>query len=66
MYQTQGGSRQDGNNLSASGFWIPQSPSAQQIRQALTEYGILPLGCPMVKRQTNPVKSILLYGSKCV
>lgn len=44
------------------GNWVPPDPSAAQLRQSLTEYGVLPLGSGFVRARTPPVRSILLYG----
>jgi len=35
-----------------------------QIRQNLTEYAVLPLGCDKVRADTSHIRSILLYGPK--
>lgn len=43
--------------------WVPQNPSAAQIRQNITEYAILPLGSAFVRKSTKLVRSILLYGA---
>lgn len=39
-------------------------PSMAQIRQALTEYAILPLGSQYIHERSPYVKSILLYGAE--
>lgn len=39
-------------------------PSMAQIRQALTEYSILPLGSQFIHERAPYVKSILLYGAE--
>jgi len=39
-------------------------PSMSQIRQALTEYAILPLGSQYIHERAPHVKSILLYGAE--
>lgn len=44
------------------GNWVPPDPSAAQLRQALTEYAVLPLGSSFVRARTPTVRSILLYG----
>lgn len=45
------------------GAWEPQDPSIAQIRQAITEYCILPNGDAEVKeKMTNIIKSVMLYG----
>ncbi|GAB9473630.1 Dynein regulatory complex protein 11 [Globisporangium polare] len=46
------------------GNWVPQDPSAAQLRQNLTEYAILPLGSLVVRSKTPHVRSIMLYGPK--
>lgn len=46
------------------GNWVPQDPSAAQLRQNLTEYAILPLGSSFVRSKTKHVRSIMLYGPK--
>ena len=44
-----------------------------QIRQSVTEYGIIPLGCPLARKRVwqfcadngmKPGKSLLLYGPR--
>lgn len=45
--------------------WMPQNPSMAQLRAAMTEYGILPLGSNEIKKKVLPennVRSIMLYG----
>jgi len=52
--------------------WVPANPSAQQIRQAVTEYAVLPLGSPAVRAGQADYctsralgaapRSLLLYG----
>lgn len=37
-------------------------PSAQQIRECITEYGVLPLASSYVKQNAPLVSSVLLYG----
>ncbi len=70
-----GSSYQSTNNPGqrVDGFWVPQDPSAPQVRQSLTEYAILPLGSQAVREQVwkhceeDGVKlprSILLYGAR--
>ncbi|RLN47713.1 hypothetical protein BBJ29_000583 [Phytophthora kernoviae] len=44
------------------GNWVPQDPSAAQLRQSLTEYGVLPLGSPFIRARTPLVRSLMLYG----
>jgi hypothetical protein len=46
------------------GNWVPQDPSAAQLRQSLTEYGVLPLGSPFIRARTPLVRSIMLYGPR--
>jgi SpoVK/Ycf46/Vps4 family AAA+-type ATPase len=46
------------------GHWVPQDPSAAQIRQNLTEYAVLPLGSNIVRSKTPHVRSVMLYGPK--
>ncbi|KAG7383978.1 hypothetical protein PHYPSEUDO_003147 [Phytophthora pseudosyringae] len=46
------------------GNWVPQDPSAAQLRQSLTEYGVLPMGSPFVRVRTPLVRSIMLYGPR--
>ncbi|KAG6617517.1 iq and aaa domain-containing [Phytophthora cinnamomi] len=46
------------------GNWVPQDPSAAQLRQSLTEYGVLPLGSPFVRARTPIVRSLMLYGPR--
>merc|ERR1711865_1124523 len=45
-----------------TGEWVPQDPSMAQLRQSITEYAILPLGSSVVRKQTQHIKSLLLYG----
>ena len=70
-----GSSYQSTNNPGQriDGKWVPQDPSVPQVRQALTEYAILPLGSDAVRAQVwkhcadDGVKlprSILLYGAR--
>ena len=45
--------------------WTPQNPSMAQLRAAMTEYAVLPLGSNEVKKKVLPennVRSIMLYG----
>ncbi|KAK1931387.1 Dynein regulatory complex protein 11 [Phytophthora citrophthora] len=44
------------------GNWVPQDPSAAQLRQSVTEYGVLPLGSPFIRARTPIVRSLMLYG----
>ena len=44
------------------GNWVPQNPSIPQVRQALTEYILLPLGSPYARIKAPFAKSVLLYG----
>ncbi|OWZ11823.1 IQ and AAA domain-containing hypothetical protein [Phytophthora megakarya] len=46
------------------GNWVPQDPSAAQIRQSITEYGVLPLGSPFIRARTPLVRSLMLYGPR--
>lgn len=46
------------------GNWVPPDPSAAQLRQALTEYAVLPLGSSFVRARTPLVRSLLLYGPR--
>ena len=39
-------------------------PSILQIRQALTEYAVLPLGSQYIHERSPYVKSMLLYGAE--
>lgn len=39
-------------------------PSMSQIRQALTEYAVLPLGSQYIHERAPYVKSVLLYGAE--
>lgn len=45
-----------------NGDWVPQDPSASQVRAALTEQIILPLGCSFLRVTAPYAKSVLLYG----
>lgn len=47
-----------------TGTWVPQNPSAAQIRQNVTEYAILPLGSVFVRTRTKLIRSILFYGAQ--
>lgn len=53
-------------NVDKAGNWIPQDPSMPQIRQNLTEYAILPLGSPFLRKNLCEdymlPKTLLLYG----
>ena len=45
--------------------WVPPDPSMAQLRAAITEYCVLPLGSPNVKAKLEgelDVKSIMFYG----
>ena len=44
------------------GNWVPQNPSIPQVRQALIEYVLLPLGSPFARIKAPFAKSVLLYG----
>ncbi|CCI49015.1 unnamed protein product [Albugo candida] len=46
------------------GNWVPQEPSAAQIRQNVTEYAIFPLVSSVIRSKTPFIRSILLYGPK--
>ncbi|KAF1772898.1 P-loop containing nucleoside triphosphate hydrolase [Phytophthora cactorum] len=46
------------------GNWVPQDPSAAQLRQSITEYGVLPLGSPFIRARTPLVRSLMLYGPR--
>nr|CCA19977.1 IQ and AAA domaincontaining protein putative [Albugo laibachii Nc14] len=46
------------------GNWVPQEPSAAQIRQNVTEYAILPLTSSIIRSRTPVIRSILLYGPR--
>eukprot|EP00644_Phytophthora_capsici_P000370 jgi/Phyca11/525644/estExt2_fgenesh1_pm.C_PHYCAscaffold_40197 len=46
------------------GNWVPQDPSAAQLRQSITEYGVLPLGSPFIRARTPIVRSLMLYGPR--
>ncbi|CAK9091174.1 Dynein regulatory complex protein 11 (IQ and AAA domain-containing protein 1), partial [Durusdinium trenchii] len=46
------------------GNWVPQDPSTTQIRQAITEQIILPLGCSFLRATAPYAKSVLLYGPR--
>merc|ERR1711865_651626 len=55
---------QNADRRDKRGKWEPQDPSMAQIRQALTEYAILPLGSTQCKAKTQHIKSLMLYGPK--
>ncbi|CEG47354.1 iq and aaa domain-containing [Plasmopara halstedii] len=46
------------------GNWVPQDPSAAQLRQLITEYGVLPLSSPFIRARTPLIRSIMLYGPR--
>lgn len=43
---------------------VAADPSLQQIRQCVTEYGVLPLGSQYVKENSPNINALLLYGPK--
>jgi len=48
----------------AYGNWVPQDPCASQVRSALTEQLILPLGSEFLRISSPFLKSMLLYGPR--
>jgi hypothetical protein len=54
--------RQHSELRNKAGEWEPQDPSLSQVRNAVAEAVVLPLGCPLLRVTAPYAKSLLLYG----
>ena len=55
----------DSLSLSLEGAWEPQDPALSYLRQAITEYCVLPIGSDDIRAAMDPekaIKSIMFYG----